>query len=193
MIISRVTEPTTEPLTLQEAKDHLRLEHNLDDVYVQALIRAAREYVEKVTWRALMNQTWLATACGFPTRCDFIELPKGNLVSVEAVTYLDGAGVQQTLSPTLYELDQDSVPGRLWLMYGASWPTTLDRWNAVRVRYVAGYGTTTDKVPQPVRQAMLLLVSQMYEHRVPEITGTIVAKVNFAVEALLAMYRLRRF
>jgi uncharacterized phiE125 gp8 family phage protein len=194
MILRLVTAPSVEPITVPEAKEHLHLEHALDDTYVTSLIKAAREYTEKICWRGLLSQTWEMVLGGFPVCDEFIKLPKGNLLSVTHVKYLDDDGVLTTMSSsTQYELDQKSVPGRVLLRYEQSWPSYRERWNAVQIEYIVGYGTVATDVPMSVRQAMLLLIAQMYEQRVPEITGTIVAKVGFAFDALIAPYRLRRF
>jgi uncharacterized phiE125 gp8 family phage protein len=185
-----VTPPAAEPVTLAEAKAHLRLESAEDDTYVSALIQAARQHVEEVCWRGVVTQTREAVLEGFPD-CEAVELPGGNLGAVSSVVYVDVDGAEQTLATSAYEADTVSVPGRLVLAYGASWPSTRSQWNAVRVRYTVGWEVAD--VPMPIRQAVLLLVGQMYEHRVPEITGTIVSGVSFAVDALLAPYRLVRW
>ena len=191
MILSLVAGPTAELITLAEAKAHLRLETNLDDAYVNALIVAARQYVEKISWRAFVTQTWMLTLDGFPG--DVIELPRGSLISVATVQYLDPNNVSQVVPNTVYELDKLSIPGHILLKEGQSWPDTLLRWNAVNITYDVGYGPTPADVPEPVKHVVKLLVSQMYEHRTPEVTGTIVSQVKFAVDALLYNYRLMRF
>lgn len=187
MRVHVVTPPAAEPVTLSEAKAHLRLEGVDDDAYVTALIQAARQHVEEVCWRGLVTQTREAVLETFPCG-DELELPGGNLGSITSVTYVDADGTTQTLDSDTYEADTVSVPGRLLLAYGESWPATRSQWNAVRVRYVVGWAV--EDVPAPIKQALLLLVAQMYEHRVPEITGTIVSPVRFAVDALLSPYRL---
>ena len=192
MILRLATAPTVEPVTLTEAKEHLRLEHDLDDTFVTTLIEVARSYIEKLTWRALLSQTWELYLGSFPG-FDYIELPKGTLLSVTSVKYIDPDGVLQTLSTDVYELDQKSPNGRVILKHDESWPSIRERWNSVQVIYVAGYGTTAATVPAPLRHATLLLISQMYEHRTPEITGTMISKLGFSFEALCAPYRLRRF
>lgn len=184
-----VTPPAEEPITLQEAKEHLRLEHSLDDGYVSALIQAARQYVEEVCWRGLVTQTWELILDGFP-ECGRVELPRGNLASVESVSYVDPAGAQQMLAASEYVADSASVPGRIVLAHGRAWPSTRCQWDAVRVRYTVGW--VPADVPRPVKQALLLLVSQMYEHRTPEVFGAL-SKVDFAVDALIAPYRLVRW
>lgn len=111
-------------------------------------------------------------------------------MSVTSVKYLDGNGTQQTIASSDYLLDVVSVPGRVRLAYGASWPAHREQWDAVRVRYVVGWAVAS--VPQPIKQALLLLVSQMYEHRTPEVIGGAVSPIQFAVDALLRPYRLVR-
>jgi uncharacterized phiE125 gp8 family phage protein len=53
---------------------------------------------------------------------------------------------------------------------------------------VAGYGGS-HTVPEPIKQAILLLVGAWFENREAVLTGTIVATLPFAVDALLAPYR----
>lgn len=190
MLTRIITPPAQEPITLAEAKAHLRLENTLDDVTVAMLIQTARQYVEEVTWRGIVSQTWELVMDSFPTE-EYFELPKGKLASVTSITYLDTAGAAQVLAGSEYEVDSTSEPGKVRLAYEKTWPITRSRWNAVVTRYVVGWDV--DVVPRPIKHAILLLVSQMYEHRTPEITGTIVSAVRFAVDALLGPYRLRRF
>lgn len=192
-----ITAPGAEPVTLAEAKDHLRLDHALDDTKVNALITAARQYIEEQCWRGLVTQTWELVGSTFPDdaclpaeRQGFL-LPMGNLVSVASLKYIDQNGVEQTMTPGDYTVDAVSVPGRLRLAYGKSWPSYRYQWDAVRIRYVVGWAV--DAVPQPIKQALQLLVAQMYENRTPEVTGTIVSKVSISFENLLRPYRLVRF
>lgn len=191
MLLRVTSAPATEPVTYTEAKAHLRLEHDLDQTYVTTLITAAREHVEEICSRGLISQTWEATLDAFPCGAE-IELPKGPLISITSVIYVDENGTNQTLATTEYAADTLSVPGKVRLKYGKSWPGTRDQWDAVKVTYVVGWATAS-AVPAAIKQAMLLLISQMYEHRTPEIVGTIVSPVKFAVDALLIPYRLVRY
>lgn len=190
MKVRLVTPPAAEPVSVDEAKAHLRLETTADDTYVTELISAAREWVEGHCWRGFVTQTWELVLEQFPD-CDHIVLPKGQLDSIVSLTYVDADGVTQTADPSLYVADTVSKPGRLVLAYGESWPSTRCQWDAVKVQYKVGVGASS--VPKSVKQAVLLLVSQMYEHRTPEVSGTIVSKVQFAVESLLRRHRLVRF
>lgn len=192
MLTRLITPPAEEPVTLAEAKAHLRLEHDLDDAYVTQLIVAARQYVEKICWRALVSQTWELVLNEFPVS-DYIELPKGELRSITSVTYVDANGATQTWDAANYEVDSVTIPGRIRLGYLLSWPSgSRTVWNAVTIRYVVGWANAA-AVPAPIKQAVLLLVSQLYEHRTPEVLGTIVSPVAFSFSALLSPYRLARF
>jgi uncharacterized phiE125 gp8 family phage protein len=189
-LVRQIVEPATEPVTTAEAKAHLRIEHSLDDDYIDVLIKAGRQYLERIAWGGFVTQTWELVLDLFPSGEEIL-LPKGKLASVTSVTYLDLDGVEQTWASSNYEADTTSRPGKLRLAYQKTWPITRSRWNAIVIRYIVGQAVAD--VPAPIKQALLLLVSQMYEHRTPEITGTIVSKVDFAVNALIAPYRLQGF
>jgi uncharacterized phiE125 gp8 family phage protein len=191
VILRLTTAPASEPVTLAEAKAHLRIEHTLDDTYIEVLIAAARQHVEAHCWRGLITQTWELVLEQFPDDTIGVVLPKGRVASITSVKYIDTDGVEQTCAADVYDLDNDSEPSRLLLAYDQDWPSTRDQWDAVRIRYVVG--TDAANVPAAVKQAVLMLVSQMYEHRTPEVVGTIVSPVKFAVDALLAPHRLARF
>ena len=222
MHVRIVTPPTQEPVTLAEAKEHLRLEESRDDSYVQTLITAARQYVEKVSRRAVLVQSLELQLAGFrgddkldltpsyvaatpqpyPSSTNrfqpFIELIGGHLAETPSVvvTYLDTSGAQQTLSSSAYVVEGaqfDSRLGRIWLNTtgGYSWPDVLSRFDAVRVAYNVGW-QTPQNVPAPIKQAVLLLISQLYEFRTPTITGTIATNIEFTLDALLSPYRLTR-
>jgi hypothetical protein len=216
MIPQLITAPTYEPVTLAEAKDHLRLEHDTDDSFVLGLIATARQHLEKVLWRAFLSQTWELTLEGFPGTglrwsdlgfrgsalypfpsrsrflqkdWDAIELPLGEVQSVTSVTYVDVAGVTQTLATSEYQLDT-SLPAKLRLPYGKTWPDARSQWDAVKIRYVVGWANPS-KVPAPLKAAIKLLVSQMYEHRTPEVDRAMTA-IAFSVDALTAPFSLSR-
>lgn len=134
---------------------------------------------------------------GLPCRaCHLhIELPHGNLAvaaldpspTVESIKYVDLDGALQTLAPTEYSVDAVSIPGRVHLAFGKSWPTARRQWDAVKIVYSVGW--SVDAIPQSIKQAVLLLVSQMYEFRTPEVEKALF-KVQFAYEALLQQHRI---
>lgn len=191
MTLKLITAPATEPVTSSEAKSHLRVDTTADDTLIGTLITAARQHVENHLRRALITQTWELVMDAFPAG-DVIRLPRPPLVSVTSIKYTDVAGNESTLSSAAYVVDTDSTKGRVVLKSGESWPSdTLAAANGVRVRYVAGYGSAA-AVPNPIRQAILLLIGTLYENRESVLVaqGVTVAQLPFGVEALLMPYRI---
>lgn len=138
MSLEIYTEPTSEPLHVDEAKLHLRVDSTADDTLITALIQAAREYCELFQRRAYVVRTYILRLDRFS---DIMELPYAPLVSVDTVKYIDTAGDTQTLSSTYYDVDTKLVPGVVRLAYNQSWPTIRSTPDAVTITYNAGYIT----------------------------------------------------
>lgn len=192
-----ITAPAAEPVSLAEARAHLRVTHTDEDALIGALITAAREHVESVTGLRLIDQAWELALPAFPdatahwprTAQLFVELPGWPLKSVEAVTYRDAAGVLQTLATEAYRVDDFRRPARLTPV--GQWPATeSDNPLAVRVSYTAGFGEDGSTVPAAVRSAILLLIGDLYENRQGQQEAALVS--NPAVYALLWPHRLVR-
>lgn len=184
--------PATEPVSLVEAKLHLRVDATDEDTLITALITAARQLVEEETWRALVTQTWDYVADDWPMG-DILALPRPPLQSVTSITYVDEDGVTQTIAAADYIVD--TYQNRVVLAEGAEWPSDdLYPTSAVRVRYVAGYGAAS-AVPGPIKSAMLLLIGHLYENReaVASGAGVASAELPLGVRALLAPYRAFRW
>lgn len=194
MPIRLITPPAAEPVTLTEAKAHLRVDHSADDVLISSMIEASRVYCEQFTARAFVTQTWEMVIDQFPPNDLMIPLPP--LQSVTSIKYDDGGGVEQTLGATEYEVDTVSQPG--WIVpVTTGWPSSI--WqgiNSVRIRFVAGYDPGTDSpidlaanVPQSLKAAILLHVGQLYDQREDIVVGTIVNRVpSGGIENLLRQY-----
>lgn len=189
-----VTPPAKEPLEIGEVLNHLRVDGLEEANLITALIGVAREYAETFTGRALITQTWDLTLDCWPYGVT-IELPRPPLQSVTSIKYLDIEGVEATVdSGSVYLVDTTNRPGRIRLRLGQSWPAdTLREMAAITVRFVAGYGDDPDDVPQMIRQAMLLMIGDLYENRETSIVGTTVGKTTFATDSLLWPYRLVTF
>jgi uncharacterized phiE125 gp8 family phage protein len=184
-----VTPPEVEPVSLKEAKAHLRLDSDADDAYVSALITAARERVELFLRRALITQVFEYTIDDFLAYDRAIDLPRPPLQSVEWVRYLDTAGVLQTLDPGTYTVDASSNEiGRIALAWNRFWPFTRYTINAVTIRFAAGFGDAADDVPQAIRQGILIEVSNLYENREDVVFGQSVNMMPVS-ERLLWPYR----
>ena len=184
MSLKIVTPPTAEPVTLLEAKDHLRVDGPDDDAMISVLITAARKWAEEYTGRQFVTATLDWFLDGF---CPSFSAPLPPLQSVTSIKYLDTDGAEQTLDAATYRVDAVSEPGRIALDYGKSWPSTYSVINAVTVRFVAGYGTAA-AVPEPIRQAILILIGELYEQRQESVPASFAA-VPFGVRALLTPYK----
>jgi len=193
MMLVQTSPPAVEPLTLDEAKNHLRVDDSADDALITAQIKAAGRHVEDHTGRQLITATWRLTLDRWP-RSSEISLPRPPLISVTSVVFERADGTQGTMDSADYFPDADSEPGRLILAEGASWPgDTLRRAAAVKVTYVAGYGPARTDVPEPVRVAMKTLIGSMYENRESEVVGTIATRLGHSLEFLLHPYRIWTF
>lgn len=180
---SLVTAPTAEPITLAEARAQCRVTHELDDAQFAALILSAREWAQGLTRRAFMTQTWEYSLQYFPAE---IELPMFPVQSITSVKYVDTAGATQTLSSSAYEADLISDVPRIRAASGYTWPSIKSVYNAVTVRFVAGYA---DSHPDllTVRAAMLLHVEAHYDRE-----ATNFDNLMKAAESLLGPLRIIR-
>lgn len=220
--LSVVVAPTVEPVTLAEVWTDLRLDPSgsppstFFDAELNALIAAAREYIEKITRRALVTQTCSMTMPGFPDVVRFggreyayherfacmlprtgkIEIPRPPLQSVTEVQYFDTAMASQVVSPSLYRvIAQGTMPATIELVDGAEWPETAVRDDAVTVTYVAGYpgsGSPPDLragVPQPLKSAIKLHIRRYFNANAPEDSD----RLDQAIDNLCGGYRVERF
>jgi len=184
------TQPASEPITLAEAKSHLRVDFADDDTLIGALITAAREYCEDVLGRALMTRT-LEGALDDEPDGDSITLPRPPLSSVRSIKFYDTDDVATTVDPADYLVDTTSEPGRVVLNDGAEWPQVdLRPANAVVIEFDAGFGDEPEDVPAKFRQAMLLMIGHWYTHREEVSVGSGSAmSIPFAASALLQVDR----
>jgi len=158
----RTSNPTEEPVTLAEAKAHLRVDFPDADAYIGALITTARVTAEERLERTLVHTPWRLTLDGFPTA---IKLPMPPIVTVESVQYRDEDGDWVELAAQDYVVDTINEPGFVVPAPGARWPAVGPGINGVRVNYTAGYGATGSSVPAPIRHWMLLAIGDMYHLR----------------------------
>lgn len=187
MGLTLLTAPAEEPVSLAEAKDHLRVIHNDDDDLITGLIATARGAAEARTGLAFVTQQWRQTLDAWPLD-GVIELDKPRLISVEGVSYLDGAGARQTLDPAAYQAVIDTLVGTVQPAYGTSWPSCRETPGSIRVDFTSGYGNAA-AVPAPIKGWMLLTLATLYAQREAIVTGTIVAELPRAVwDGLLDPY-----
>lgn len=214
MALVRITAPAAPVLSLDEVKEHLRIDgcgspvDTTEDALLTMLVEIATGELDGANgWlgRALVNQTWLLTLDGFPPTVrgdwwraevtgDRIFLPLTSEqysgaspapAPVTSVTYVDPDGVTVALvAGTDYEVVTDHDPMYLQPIYGNAWPSTRCAWGTVRVIYECGYGTAGSDVPAIIRNYMLVRIGQLYEFRELVVAGTIIAEVPFYRDSL---------
>lgn len=192
MTLRQVAAPTAEPITLDQARIHLRqatdgatpsdpsvyLESLPDASWVTAAISAARQHAENFLGYPLTDATYEATFDAFEA---VMRLPEG-ASTVTDVKYLDASNVEQTLSNGSYSFDPLSG------LYITTPPGTMStRTNSVRVRFKGGLTPST--VPEAIRLALMLLIGHWYSNREASASG--MDEMPFGVEALLRPYRVQ--
>ena len=178
MPLQLVTPPTQEPVSLIDAKLHLRVDFDEDDTLIASLISAARQAAETLTGRQFTTARWKQvldcfpgpSLMGVPAGQAFslpghaILLPKCPLQSVVSINYLDMASVLQTMPASTYTVVAACEPARITPVFGQIWPICLPQIGAVSVTFDAGYGDASN-VPEGIKCWIKLRVGSLYAHR----------------------------
>jgi len=168
------------PVTLDEAKIHLRVVTTTEDQYISALCLAATAFAEKFQNRTFVSRPRTMVLDSFPA---VIRPPHPPLVSVTSIIYIDTNGDNRTLANTDYRVDTVTEPGRITVAYDLSWPDTRAVTNAVTIAYKAGYGNAAS-VPDDVKHAIKLMLTHFFENRLP-VTDVKMEIVPMSVQNLL--------
>jgi len=163
-----MTPPETEPVSLLEAKHHLRVDHDEDDDLIRSLIVAAREAAESLTGRQLVTAQWRFVLDRFPGRGSGegqpIWLAKCPVQRIGGVDYLAIDGQWRAMPPTDYVLHPTREPARLAPAFGTTWPMTLPEQASVVITLTAGYGSPS-MVPDGIKSWIKLRLGALYTHR----------------------------
>lgn len=204
--VQLLSAPASEPVTVDEAKTHLRVDYSDDDAYISALISAAREVVEGRLRRSVFQQTWKLTLDQFPYPAGTltsspsekdaylfptqylaqyaIELPRTKVQSVSSIVFTNTDDTDVTLDSSLYFVDTNSEPARIVPSGGSTWPyVSTYRPGSIAATFVAGEWDV-DTVPYSIKQAMLLLIGHWYANR-EAVTVNVAKTLPLAVDALL--------
>jgi uncharacterized phiE125 gp8 family phage protein len=190
MLLLPIGHPASLPVSLDDAKQHLRVLNNEQDTYIAELVQKAGEYVESAAGRTLVNRSWQLVLDGFGGGVELLRPP---VVEVTAVSYLDTTGTEIALPETEWRLAQGFVP-KLVPAVGKSFPTTAKEQDAVRVTYTAGFGVDAEAVPLQLRQAIVLLVHHWFVNREAVTVGGNMSpqKVPMAVDDIISHFRIAR-
>ncbi len=178
MPMQLITPPAGEPVSLAEAKLHLRVDFDEDDGLIQMLISAARQAAETLTnrqfvtarWRLVLDSFPGPSLMGVPSGQPFslpghaILIPKSPLQSVVEIRYLDMAGVSQVMPAVNYAVDSVCEPARITPVFGQIWPIPLPQIGSVSVTFDVGYGSAAS-VPEGIKSWIKLRIGSLYAHR----------------------------
>jgi len=183
--------PVIEPVSLLDAKAHLRVDAADEDTLISSLIITSRLHIEASLGLALITQSWSLFLDAWPGGTT-VRLPMRPLQSVSAVQlYAEDESITPVAASGYY-VDGKGVPARLVRLGGTGWPAPKRAANGIEIAFTAGYGNLASDVPEPIRQALMLLIAHWYERREPfEVGGSGVA-IPKMVSELLMPYRERR-
>lgn len=187
MVAILTNPPAQEPVTLDEAKAHARIDGAAEDGTLATLIAAARTHVEQLTGRALVTQGWRLVHDGVPEG-GIVRLAPAPVISVDEVSVYGEDGTRSVVAPQDYAVDL--VRGRLKLASGRFWGARA--MNGLEVDLTCGYGAP-EAVPAPLRLAVLMLTAYWFEQREAATIGAVTEPVAKGIASLTASYRMPRF
>lgn len=186
----RTVAPAVEPVSVSDAKAHLRVDTDADDSYITTLISAARQYCEERLDMTFIESTWVAKYDVFPLW--ELLLPRPPMINESvSITYRDESGASQTITSGAgdFQVDAAVTPGRVYPNYHEVWPAVRGDENSVAVTYKAGYGSSASDVPAIVSHMIKLLCGHWYATREPVTVGTTAQNmpIPYTFETLISM------
>ena len=192
MALVPLSGPAVEPVSLSQAKAHLRVSGTAEDLLIASLVTAARVHLELALSCAFITQTWSWFLDDWPRRLH-LPLPLGPVQSIAAIRVLTTGDIVATMPASRYLLTGRSSPPRLTLKARDVWsrgaPSPAYGANGIEIEFVAGFGDHPSEVPEPIRQALLLLIAQWFEQRGGFEVGRDTGDLPPAIAALIAPYR----
>ena len=176
MSLKKVANATSEPVTLDELKHHLRLStaDTSEDTLLSGMIVVARSMAENYTKRQFLPAQWRLALESFPGATGIIELPRpplstlacGTAATGITVTYIKDTTIVNdatTVPATAFAIDMDSEPGRIYPYYDNEWPScvTDQKKDAVQITYISGYATVADAI----KVWIMMKAGDLYENR----------------------------
>lgn len=159
MLLMPLADPAVAPVTLADAKAHMRVTHDGEDTLIGELVKTAARFLTEDTGLALIDQGWRVSLSAPPSGP--VALPRHPVASIIAVTVYDGEGAPVTLDGGAYRLDLRRRPATLAFEPGG----IPARANGIDIDFRAGFGGTGVEVPDTLRRAVLALVAHWYEFR----------------------------
>jgi uncharacterized phiE125 gp8 family phage protein len=180
--------PNVEPVTLAEAKAHLRVDTTAEDTLIASLVVTSRLHIEAAFGLALVTQHWSYFLDAWPQSREVL-LPLRPVQAIEAVRIYASDTQYQILSLAAFTLDGQGLPPRVSYARTSPQPIPQRPMGGIEFAIRAGFGDTAAAVPGPLRQALLLLVAHWYEHRELQDIGHPDTRIPAAISDLLQPYR----
>ena len=181
------TAATSFPITLSEAKLHLKVDINTDDTLITGLIEAATQISEEYTNRFFITTTIEQTCSNF---LETQEIYKSDVIAVTHIKYYDTTNTLATWAVANYVVSEEFQPCKISLDDGKSYPEITSRVDAVKIKYTVGYGSAASDVPQAIKSAILLTIGNWYANRESIITGRTSTKLEQSAIWLLDTYKI---
>jgi uncharacterized phiE125 gp8 family phage protein len=199
--LSIITGPTAEPVSLAEAKAQCRVTASDEDGLIGGYLAAARHHCEDYTRRSFSTETrqmtidygwpWVFDSCTVSKHTRIV-LPRPPAQSVSSISYVDSNGATQTLDPSQYQFSKGDIFAYVDQAFGVTWPAPRMQLDAITVQWICGYGGNPSKLPEPIRQAILMLTAHFFQNR-ETVVGTdsrvTPIELPYAVSALLSRYQ----
>ncbi|HFB54376.1 MAG TPA: hypothetical protein ENJ46_00510 [Hellea balneolensis] len=183
MALIDLSPPAVEPVDLAYAKTFLRVDTPDEDTLITDMISTARAQVENIIGRTLIKRGFLYRGDTPSSTC--VSLPRPPLISVTRLSLISEQGMITDILPENYIVNTRNEPGEIQLVAGTHWSDHQTQNIGIEIEFFAGYGETATDIPLPIKQAILLLLAQNFEHRDAVDKPTL----PLMVDALLMPYR----
>lgn len=181
-----VSDPSVWPLEVGETKEYLQIDHRSDDDFIRILIRAATRAAEHYTNRKFITQTVTLITDSHESFSP-LALPYPPLITLTSFEQYDSEGNLSTVDSSLYYV-LGTNPARI-IAKDQGW-SLQRRYGALKIVYTAGYGAAAASVPQDIRQAVKMIVGDMWAHSGHASSDILVeAPVPFPARVLLQPYK----
>ena len=182
-------QPAAEPITIDQASEHLRVDSTDDITYIDALIPVAREYADSITGRVsaatqmlLVGDSWCSLSDG---TLGIIPIFRTPLVSVASVSYYAPDATELTVMDSAdYRVIPTTTPPMIQIV--GAFPDTDTRPDAIQIAFTAGDCRQTTAVQ---KHAIKMLVANLYENRLP-VSFSSFTELPYSLTALLENQRI---
>lgn len=198
MMLRRLAPPENPTLTLDDAKLHLRVDNDVEDLEIDILLQAAIDHVEAYTTRVLASANYEQTFDEWSTK-GYLELGVAPIREVESVKYMDANGTEQIIDTANWYFRPNQDGGRVYLASTYSQPTLWGRPGDIKVTFTAGYNAPGQASEDPAlicparaRSLVLMILGGWYANREHVVIGSSVNELPMGAQALLNSLRIFR-